>query len=266
MDHSTRRSREQTSNRDWRVVACSVCAAVCAVLAGCLDWSALKERASASADSEAANAAATDDETSRRSDPFADTDIKPSQKPYSEAARPFIEAIVDREYAAAFEHLAPSAREELSRNQFALAENEREFAQNKADPVVNPTAEQFAELMQKTEARFGPPQVIDYITVETGADVLTRSDRVMAAFELGNMPDTIPVASRKAAVQAWVYVAFSDEEVRALAKADGITEDEVRNSRHDYEGPYFKIRTVVVDEGNGPVVGYFEIAPPSIWD
>ena len=265
MDHAIGNSSVQHPDRRFAMPVRFAGVLICAATAGCLDWSALTNRATDSAES-AAGVSPADAETDRNADPFADADITPQQRPFAEAARPFIEAVVNREYAIAFDHLVPSAHEKLSRNQFALAENESEYAQNESDPVLNPTVEQFVELMQATEARFGPPEVIDYVTAETGSDVLSRSDPLMAAFELGNMPDTIPLASRRAAVQAWVDVAFSDEEVRALATADGISEQEVRNSRDDYEGPYFKIRTVVVDEGAGPVVGYFEIAPPSIWD
>lgn len=239
------------------------CLASVAVLlsAGCFDWSSLK---SPPTDPGAAGASGA----TAPVDPFAaaEAETDSAGRPYLAVARPFITAIAERRYEEAFEKLAPSARAQLSRNQFVSPEDDRQRARYNAEPIPNPTAAQFAELMQQTEAAYGVPAQLGDVYVETDPEILSRRDAFGAALELGAMPDSIPVESRMAAVQAWVHCALSDEEVRQLADHEGISEEEVRRNLADYEGPYFKIRTVIVEEGAGPVVGYFEMAPPSIWD
>jgi hypothetical protein len=158
----------------------------------------------------------------------------------------------------------------LSRNQFAPAEDEQEFAKLEAAATENPTAQQFVELMQVAEAQYGQPARMDPPSVETDPEILGRKDPLLAAYELGNMPDSIPVAQRKAAVQAWVYCRMSDHQIKEAAQAEGIDEAEYRKALSESEaggeGPYFKLKTVVIDDGTGPSVGYFELAPPSILD
>jgi hypothetical protein len=196
--------------------------------------------------------------------------VEPRHRKHLDVAQPFIEAMATRDYAGAFEKLGPLARQKLSRNQFAPAEDEAEFAKVEAAAIENPTAEQFVELMQLAEAKYGAPARMDPPMVETDPEILSRKDPVLAAFELGNMPDSIPVAHRKAAVQAWVYCKLSDEQLKAAAQQEGIDEAEYRSMMDEAiaggEGPYFKLKTVVIDDGSGPVVGYFELAPPSILD
>jgi len=253
-----------------------VAAAALLALAGCFDWSTLKPSASekpAEADAE------LDDEdmeslagpaTPAAAFAIAGEGVEPRHRKFLDAAQPFIEAVGTRDYAAAFEKLGPLARKKLSRNQFAPAEDEAEFAKVEAAAIENPTAGQFVELMQVAESRYGAPARMDPPMVETNPEILSRQDPVLAAFELGNMPDSIPVAHRKAAVQAWVYCKPTDAQLKAAAQEEGIDEAEYRRMMDEAiacgEGPYFKLKTVVIDDGTGPVVGYFELAPRSLLD
>lgn len=243
---------------------------------GCFDWSSLKPTAGERAGETKAELATDDESESLAGDPatpsdaFAASEVEPSDRPYLDAARPFIEAIATRDYADAFENLGPQARIRLSRNQFVPVEDDQEFAKHEAAAIENPTAAQFVELMQLAESTYGAPARIDPPSVETDPEILSRKDPVLAAFEIGNMPDSIPVAHRKAAVQAWVYCKLTDEQMKAAAQEEGIDESEYRSMMEESlaggEGPYFKLKTVVIDDGTGPVVGYFELAPPSILD
>jgi len=265
--------RRQVIGSVSRVMRTAVCVLP---LAGCFDWSSLKSQPGGEGvDAGAAGDAGTSSEVAMEGniDPFvaAATELESdAQKPFLMAAKPFIQAMVSRDYPAAFGHLAPTARQKFSRNQFIPAEDEAESARNDAASIVNPTAEQFVQLMQEVESTYGLPAQLDPPMVETDPEVLSRRDPVLAAYEIGAMPDSIPVDQRKAAVQAWVYCRMSDEQVKQAALEEGIDEAEYRvnmtEAEEGGEGPYFKIKTVVIDEGAGPVIGYFEIAPPSILD
>jgi hypothetical protein len=268
-----------TENQRQRLLPSAYLPAISAAgllaLTGCFDWSSLKPTAGDKA-AETETELAADDELEALAGPatpadaFALAEVEPRQQKYLDAARPFIEAIATRDYAAAFDKLGPQARQKLSRNQFAPVEDEQEFAKHEAAAIENPTAQQFVELIQIAEAQYGAPARMDPPSIETDPDVLSRKDLVGAAYELGNMPDTIPVAHRKAAVQAWVYCKLTDEQIKAAAQEEGIDEAEYRRMMEESlaggEGPYFKLKTVVVDDGTGPVVGYFELAPRGLLD
>jgi hypothetical protein len=258
-------------------------------LAGCFDWSSLSKPKTDPATSGAAVSdaesvsiegvemqevdigdAESDVERPANVDPFSEVELEAGQEPFLNAARPFLQAMAKRDYAAAFRHLSPKAKQKFSRNQFIPVEDEQEYARNDAAPIVNPTVEQFVQLMQEVEGVYGLPIRLDPPMVETDPEILERRDAVLAAFELGAMPDSIPVEQRKAAVQAWVYCRMTDDQIKAAAAEAEIDEAEYRQlvaeAEAGGEGPYFKLKTVVIDEGAGPVIGYFEIAQRSILD
>lgn len=267
------------ARRRLPVVQVRILAACLLCVAGCFDWSTLAKPEPDGAAQTGGDAGLDVGEDTgggtaplENVDPFAAAaaELEPGQKPYLDAARPFIEAVVQRDYAAAFTHLGPTAKQRFSRNQFIPADDEQEYARQDAEPIVNPTAEQFVQLMQEVEATYGMPRRCDPPSVETDPEILSRQDPVLAAFEIGALPDSIPVEQRKAAVQTWVYFSLSDDQIKQAAQQEGIDEAEYRQmlaeSESGGEGPYFKLKTVVIDAGAGPVVGYFEIAPPSILD
>jgi hypothetical protein len=84
------------------------------------------------------------------------------------------------------------------------------------------------------------------------------------------MPDTIPVAHRKAAILTWIYCKLTDEQIKTAAQDEGMDEAAYRRMLDEAfaggEGPAFKLKTVVIDDGTGPSVGYFEIAPRGLLD
>jgi hypothetical protein len=264
-----RRSRCRRAGRAAALLA--VCIVTQAGMSGCLDWSALSKPRSAETAAED-GAAGGSDAPEASVDPFtaAAAELEPGEAPYLQAARPFIAAMAQRDYAAAFGHLSPTATQKFSRNQFLPAGDEQQYARYDAEPIVSPTVEQFVELMQEVEQHYGTPHRLDPPTVETDPEVLSRQDPLLAAFEIGALPDSIPVAHRKAAVQGWVYCRLSDEQIRKAAETEGLDAEEyrelVRSQEAGGEGVYFKLKTVVIDEGAGPVIGYFEIAQRSLLD
>jgi hypothetical protein len=239
-------------------------------LAGCFDYSSLRSGANPADPTDAEDA--MDADPAENVDPFvaAAAELEPGEQPFLDAAQPFMQAIANRNYAKAFGHLSPTAKQRFSRNQFDPADDEQQYAKNDAEPIVNPTAEQFVQLMQEVEEQYGMPAHLEPPTVETDPEILERRDPLLAAFEIGAMPDSIPVAHRKAAVQGWIYCKMTDAQIKQAAEQEGIDEAEYRQllaeSESGGEGPYFKLKTVVIDEGAGPVVGYFEFAPPSMLD
>lgn len=245
-------------------------------ISGCFDWSSLSkpqaDPAAVAADTAGAEVAAGEDVTRQplNTDPFATVELEAGQKPFLDAARPFILAMSQRDYAAAFTHLSPTAKHRFSRNQFIPTADEQQYAKHEAEPILNPTAEQFVQLMQEVEGLYGTPARLDPPTVDTDPDTLSRQDPVSAAYMIGAMPDTIPVEQRKAAVVTWIYCQPTDEQIKQRALDDGVDEAEYRQELADAlaggEGPYFKLKTLVIDAGAGPVVGYLEIAPPGLLD
>lgn len=256
------------SRRRRPVTACAagmMLATAALFLAGCFDYSSFRSGATPGDAEEATEAAPAENV-----DPFtaAAADLEPGEQPFLDAAQPFLQAIANRNYTTAFGHLSPTATQQFSKNQFIPADDEQQYAKNDAEPIVNPTAEQFVQLMQVVEELYGMPAHLEPPTVETDPEILERRDPLLAAFEIGAMPDTIPVEHRKAAVQGWIDCKLTDAQIKQAAQQEGMDEAEYRKllAESGGDGPYFKLKTVVIDEGAGPVIGYFEIAPPSMLD
>src|SRR5204863_10053807 len=85
-------------------------------------------------------------------DDFLDKDVKPDERKYLLAAKPFFVAVANRKYADAYELLSSQARARMSLDQFKPAQQDTDVQQNQSYAFDNVTAEQFAYLMQYVEA------------------------------------------------------------------------------------------------------------------
>jgi hypothetical protein len=201
---------------------------------------------------------------------FLDKDAKPDERKYLDAAKPFVIAIANQQYAEAYELLSSHARARMSLNQFAPAEQQADFNQNESNPFVNVTAEQFAYLMQSVEAAHGTPRAPKMLHVfSTDPDVLNRRSQEQfgamdSMFAIGAMPDAIPADIRRASLRGQIHTELSPEELEKVANEHGITVEELQKDE-DFD-PYFNLKLVLVEEDGQLKIGYFEFLPPSIMD
>lgn len=78
------------------------------------------------------------------------------------------------------------------------------------------------------------------------------------------MPESLPAAIHKASVRAQIGVTLTPAKLKEIADQEGMSVEELEKSE-DFS-PYFNLKVVLVEEGSGRKVGYFEITPPSMWD
>jgi hypothetical protein len=88
-------------------------------------------------------------------DDFLDKSAKPDERKYLLAAKPFVIAIANRQYADAYAVLSSHARARMSLDQFKPPQQDIDVQQNQSYAFDNVTAEQFAYLMQYVEAAHG---------------------------------------------------------------------------------------------------------------
>jgi hypothetical protein len=206
----------------------------------------------------------------KREDDFLDKDVKPNERKYILAAKPFFIAVAKRKYADAYALLSSHARARMSLDQFKPAEQNSDSQQNESYAFDNVTGEQFAYLMQYVEAAHGAPRAPKMLHVfSTDPDVLNRRSKEQfgamdSMFAIGAMPDWIPADIRRASLRGQIHTELSAEELEKVAATEGISVEELRKSA-DFD-PYFNLKVVLVEEGGQLKIGYFEFLPPSIWD
>ena len=206
----------------------------------------------------------------KREDDFLDKDVKPNERKYILAAKPFFIAVAKRKYADAYALLSSHARARMSLDQFKPAEQNSDSQQNESHAFDNVTGEQFAYLMQYVEAAHGAPRAPKMLHVfSTDPDVLNRRSKEQfgamdSMFAIGAMPDWIPADIRRASLRGQIHTELSAEELEKMAATEGISVEELRKSA-DFD-PYFNLKVVLVEEGGQLKIGYFEFLPPSIWD
>ena len=206
----------------------------------------------------------------KREDDFLDKDVKPNERKYILAAKPFFIAVAKRKYADAYALLSSHARARMSLDQFKPAEQNSDSQQNESYAFDNVTGEQFAYLMQYVEAAHGAPRAPKMLHVfSTDPDVLNRRSKEQfgamdSMFAIGAMPDWIPADIRRASLRGQIHTELSAEELEKMAATEGISVEELRKSA-DFD-PYFNLKVVLVEEGGQLKIGYFEFLPPSIWD
>jgi hypothetical protein len=206
----------------------------------------------------------------KREDDFLDKDVKPNERKYILAAKPFFIAVAKRKYADAYALLSSHARARMSLDQFKPAEQNSDSQQNESYAFDNVTGEQFAYLMQYVEAAHGAPRAPKMLHVfSTDPDVLNRRSKEQfgamdSMFAIGAMPDWIPADIRRASLRGQIHTELSAEELEKVAATEGISVEELKKSA-DFD-PYFNLKVVLVEEGGQLKIGYFEFLPPSIWD
>ncbi len=197
-------------------------------------------------------------------------DVKPEDRPYFEAVRPFAEAVSARDYAKAYGYLSSHAKARMSPNQFVAPTDDATEAKNNAAVSLNPGPEQFARLMSSTEKEYGKPAKLSELDVySTDRAVLSgkatrMEDKLDAMFAIGMMPDSIPANIRKASLRSRVAVELSSEQLAESAQAMGMTPEKLK-ADPDFD-PSITLKMVVVEEGGVFKIGYFEFLPPGIWD
>jgi hypothetical protein len=203
-------------------------------------------------------------------DDFLDKDVKPDERKYLLAAKPFFVAIASRKYADAYSLLSRYATARMSFNQFTPAEEDATYQQYEASPYDNVTAEQFAYLMQYVEAARGRPRAPKMLHVfSTDPDVLNRRSKEQfgamdSMFAIGAMPEWIPADVRRASLRGQIHTELSPQELEKVAATEGITVEELKKSE-DFD-PYVNLKIVLVEEGGQLKIGYFEFLPPSMMD
>ena len=206
----------------------------------------------------------------KREDDLLDKDVKPNERKYILAAKPFFIAVAKRKYADAYALLSSHARARMSLDQFKPAEQNSDSQQNESYAFDNVTGEQFAYLMQYVEAAHGAPRAPKMLHVfSTDPDVLNRRSKEQfgamdSMFAIGAMPDWIPADIRRASLRGQIHTELSAEELEKVAATEGISVEELKKSA-DFD-PYFNLKVVLVEEGGQLKIGYFEFLPPSIWD
>ena len=210
-------------------------------------------------------------ETAQESeDDFLDKDANSDEREYLVAAKPFVIAVANQQYADAYALLSSHAKARMSLNQFAPAQQDADFQRNESNPFINVTAEQFAYLMQYVEAAHGTPLAPKMLHVfSTDADVLNRRSKEQfgamdSMFAIGAMPDSIPADVRRASLRGQIHTELSARELEKVANEQGISVEELK--KDDNFDPYFNLKVVLVEEDGQLKVGYFEFLPPSILD
>jgi hypothetical protein len=210
-------------------------------------------------------------ETAQQSeDDFLDKNAKPDERQYLVAAKPFFVAIANQQYAEAYALLSSHARARMSLNQFTPAAEPAEFQRNESNPMINVTAEQFAELMKYVEMARGTPRAPKMLHVfSTDPDVLNRRSKEQfgamdSMFAIGAMPDSIPTDIRRASLRGQIHTDLSPEELEKVAQAEGVSVEELKKDENF--DPYLNLKVVLVEDDGELKVGYFEFLPPSMMD
>jgi hypothetical protein len=198
-------------------------------------------------------------------------DVTAAERGYLEYGRSMVSAVANRAYADFYAQLAPEARAKMSLNQFAPEEDDAAYVRQEKQPRMEVTVTQFLELMNLVEKRFGLPQVpLDLHLHTSDPAVLSGAkreglDAVDTMLAIGNMPASIPAASRKASLRAKIGVELLAEELAEVAKTYNVSVEELQKS-DDFE-PYVTLKLVLVADADGKMrVGYFEFLPPSMTD
>ena len=194
----------------------------------------------------------------------------PAQRRCLDFGREVMLALAARDYAKFHAQLSTHARARMSLNQFDPAEDDHAFEANERAPRRDVTLEQFHELMARCEARHGAPaRPLDLHLHSDEPNVLAgktdeETGTVEIMFAIGNMPESVPVAIRRASLRGRILVTLPAERLAAVAKEMNTTA-EALGQDPDFK-PYFTVKLVLVEEQGRLSVGYFEFLPPSMMD
>jgi hypothetical protein len=194
----------------------------------------------------------------------------PEEKPYFDAAKPFVDAIAARDYMKAYGCLSSHARARMSLNQFIAPDDDAGYARNEAAAVRDVTPEKFTQLLGPCEKQLGKPsKLLELHVFSTEAAALSgrganTEEKLEAMFAIGMMPASIPTGIRKASLRSKLKVELSPEQLAQAAKDRETTPDKLK-SDPEFE-PYLNLKLVLVEEAGALKVGYFEFMPPGLMD
>ncbi|HMP79586.1 MAG TPA: hypothetical protein PKD54_09055 [Pirellulaceae bacterium] len=197
----------------------------------------------------------------------------PRERPYIEASRPILEALVKRDYRRFYDLMSPYALQAIDPRQFGPLDDDQ--PRSARQPLVNVTLEQFLQNMADMEQRLGVPIDLSGLYVQSidPDELAGRGDRMDVLFNIGFMSKEIPFDIRRASVRAKLYTQLPDDEIRKIAQELGVSEERVRardipdNGLYDSdEWPYLNLKFVLVEENKQLRIGYFEFLPPSLFD
>lgn len=184
---------------------------------------------------------------------------------FMDAARPFIQAVVSKDYVKAYSLLSPHALKKVSVNQFSPADDEKVWDENQKNAKAI-TQDDFIKLMAKMEERYGyPKQLKDLHVFNTSPEVLSgKGENLDVMFSIGAMPAEIPIEIRKASIRGHILVELTESQWKDVTQSEGISKEELLKNP-DFQ-PYMNFKLVLVEENGELKVGYFEFLPPSMMD
>lgn len=197
----------------------------------------------------------------------------PGERPYIEASRPILDAIVARDYRRLYEMMSDHALESIGPEQFGPIDEDDLTSSRTA--LTSVTLDQFLEQMAVMEARLGTPCALSGLYVQSidPTELAGGADAMDNLFIIGAMPATIPPEIRRASVRARIVCQLPDKRVRQIAEELGISEERVRardlppNDHYDStDWPYLTFKFVFVEQDSHLKIGYFEFLPPSLFD
>jgi hypothetical protein len=179
----------------------------------------------------------------------------------------------------------------------------REARKRKPPPVRDLTSQQFVEFMGKLEYVYGVPATLDAEELDSQDPKILRwkrgegseEDRLRVAVTVGVIPDHVPPGVRRACVTYTIgtkqtldhvkrdvensivnmtgYTGKNRKAIREMyAKDLNTTEDKVveKLAKQQFDNPNFhprfRMRLVLVEEGEALKVGHFQLVMPSLWD
>ena len=194
----------------------------------------------------------------------------PQEKPYFDAAKPFVDAVAARDYAKAYGCLSSHAKARMSPNQFVAPDDDAAYTRNEAAAVRDVTPDKFVQLLGPCEKQLGKPsKLLDLHVFSTDAAALSgrganTEEKLEAMFAIGMMPTSIPAGIRKASLRSKLQIELSPEQLAQAAKDRETTPDKLK-SDPDFQ-PYMNLKLVLVEEAGALKVGYFEFMPPGLLD
>lgn len=201
---------------------------------------------------------------------FHSVETSPEERRFLDYGNVVAGKVAARDYPGFFGELSSHARTRMSVNQFAPAEDDKVFEQNERAPRANPHMEEFQSLVTMMEKERGQPaRVLEVDVFSTDPDILAgrkkeKLDALEIMMAIGNIPQAIPVESRRASLRAHIGVTLPATEVEELAKRYNTTAEKLL-ADPDFS-PAITLKLVLVEEAGELKVGYFEFLPPSMLD
>ena len=185
------------------------------------------------------------------------------------AAKPFYEAIANRQFETAFQLLGKSAKIDVHPFQFESPDSPNTNP-NQIARIAELSQDQFVTYMESQVNKFGPPEKLNSMHVfESDPAVLSgrandNLDKLSQMFAIGMMSEKIPAEIRQASIRGEIQCSFKEDELQAALETND-AKDKAELLEMDVY-PYFTLKTVLVEEAGQSNIGYVEIVPPSMLD